>query len=395
MPMKSPEVHDSMLDSQSPITFEDSPDELARLTTLLGHARGGTWVLAIYESAIIQKQIIAQLRAALSPLPVLEERLGPDRADPLPVLRALPSSAQGAQVVCLTGVEEAFPALFGYLDLQRELLALTSYRLILWITEYGWRELAEHAPNFYSRLSGVFHFPGLVLTATARITTQLISGRTVLPSGSRLRPPIQVQDEQDRERRLALLQRRATELTAMAKPDVAAIAGTYYDLGTLYEGAYRLEEARVAYAEAARWYARTGQEVGQADALYQTGRACYYSDRWIEAGDHFNKALTLYRLLGDVLGEANVLQAIGDVQSFQDERDAALQSYQQALGLFRQVGARLGEANVLKAIGDVQYFRKENDAALQSYQQALGLFRQVGDRLGEANVLKAIGDVQS
>lgn len=136
---------------------QGQPDDLARLTTLLRYATTGAWALAIYETIIVQKQITAHLRAALAPLPVLEERLGPDRADPLPILQALPIDDRGAPVVCLTGVEEAFPDLFGYLDLQRETLAQMDFRLILWVTEYGWRMLSRRAPNFYSRRCRAVH----------------------------------------------------------------------------------------------------------------------------------------------------------------------------------------------------------------------------------------------
>jgi tetratricopeptide (TPR) repeat protein len=367
------------------------PDDLVRLTTLLRHAEGGTWALAVYESAIIRKQIMGELRATLAPLPVLEERLGSDRADPLAILQALPLDDHAAPVVSLTGIEESFPSLFGYLDLQRELLAQMPHRLILWVTEYGWRELADHAPNFYSRLSGVFRFPGRVLTGETRTESQHRPDRPAPPSGPRLRPPVPVQDERDRERRIVLLERRAAELAAMSKPDPDAIAGTHYDLGALYEGAYRWQQARAAYTEAARWYAQAGRIAARAESLFQVGRTCYYRDQWTEAETAFFEALTLFRLVGDRLGEANVLKAQGDVLAFLDQPQEALACYDQALGLFRQVGDRLGEANVLQAQGDVLAFLDQRDQALDHYQAALALYRQIGARQGEANCYLGLG----
>ncbi|MDH7485790.1 MAG: tetratricopeptide repeat protein [Anaerolineae bacterium] len=371
------------LETLPQVANENQLDDLTRLTTLLHHASGGTWTLALYENAIIQKQIIARLRAALAPLPVLEERLSSDRADPLPILRALPIDDHGPPVVCLTGVEEAFPALFGYLDLERELLALMPHRLILWVTEYGWRQLAEHAPNFYSRLSGVFRFPGRVSSAGLRTEAQHVPDRIMLATGLHLRPPIPVQDERDREQRIALLQRRVAELSAMSRPDPAAIAGSYYDLGVLHEGAYRWEEARRAYEDAAQWYAKAGQVMARAGALFQVGRACYYSDRWSEAEAALTEALTLYRLVGDRLGEANVYLSMGRLLLSTGLEQEGVALLEQAAALYQAIKDGIGIANVHIALGQLAAARGDLQAAIAHFQPAADFARAIGHPLGD------------
>jgi tetratricopeptide (TPR) repeat protein len=379
---------------------ESSGDVVAsaftRLTTLLRLAEGA-WALAVYEDAAIQRQVIEQLRLALAPLPVLELSLLSRTPDPLAILHEL-QAEQPAPVVCFTGVGSAFPNLCGYLDLQRESLAQLPHRLVFWVTEYDRHYLAEHAPNFYSRLSGVFRFPGTTFTArTSASDVQRQSRPTeAIPSlQSRRRLPPFVQSEKERQRRIDHLQRRIHELKSMARPDAQSIGDSWYDLGSLYEDSFppQWSKAEAAYNEAARSYAQANNVGLQAEAQALAGYAAYRAYNYTIALEHLQQALRSYRLIEDSPGEANTLKAIGDVQRFRGEYDAAMHSYQQALTLFQAVGDRLGEANTLIAIGDVQQFRGEYDAAMHSYQQALTLFQAVGSRLGEANTFAAQGQV--
>ena len=377
-----------------------------RLATLLRLAEGA-WALALFEDGAVQRRATEELRRILAPLPVIECQLTAQQADPLSFLQGLPTNGQtGEPVVVFTGVGAAFPALFGYLDVQREALARLPYRLLFWVDSFERRSLAENAPNFYSRLSGVFLFTGTSSPAGVMAS----SGETHAPpaiavgSGTRRRPLIEVADARDRQRRGQIQRRRIAELRALPHPDEIAIGDAWYDLAGLYEtdAPRRWAEAEVAYGEAARAYGAAGTMIWKAEALYQAGDAAYRAYLPEPALEHLRAALTLYQLhRGDDagapharLGEANVLRAIGDVQQFRDDMAGALASYGQALDLYRQVGDRLGEANVLAAIGDVQQFRKEMAGALASYGQALELYRQVGSRRGEANVLVAMGQLE-
>ena len=128
--------------------------QLRRLARLLRTAEGA-WALAVVSDAQERRRALRWLRAELAPLDVVELRLSRGAADPLALLRALPAR-QPAPVVSFTGVTAAGPALFGYLDLQREPLARLPYRLLFWVSEREHHALAVHAPNFVSRLSGVF-----------------------------------------------------------------------------------------------------------------------------------------------------------------------------------------------------------------------------------------------
>ncbi|MFZ1463735.1 MAG: tetratricopeptide repeat protein [Anaerolineae bacterium] len=379
--------------------------ELHRLVILLNLAEGA-WALAIYEDGAVRRQVIADLRPALAPLALVEISLAGNSANVLDHMQqAAQTARQPAPVVSFNDVSHAFPALFGHLDVQRETLARAPHRLLFWLSEGERRELAHSAPNFYSRLSGVFRFPGrvgpqaMVLSnPPLRVTPGESSG-----AGARRRPRVPVVDERDRQQIIARQKSRLDALRGRPRPDWKAVGDAWYDMAGLHEEEMprRWDVAAASYAEAARAYTNAGQTAWQAEALFQAADAARRVYATEASLDYAQNSLALYRLLSDgsstpqtiLLGEANTLKVIGDVQQFRADREGALASYGQALDLFRQVGDRLGEANVLRAIGDAQQFRKEIEGALASYRQALDLYRQVGARLGEANTLQVIGNL--
>lgn len=131
---------------------------LRRLARLLRMAEG-VWTVALVDEPATQQAAIERLAAAVAPVPLVVRSLATAH-DPLALVRRLPAG-KTAPVVCLTDVGRAFPDLFGYLDLQRDTLARERHRLVLWMTPAECRQLAEHAPNFFSRLSGVFDLAAL------------------------------------------------------------------------------------------------------------------------------------------------------------------------------------------------------------------------------------------
>ncbi len=127
---------------------------LSRLVTLLRVAEGA-WCVAVYKDERRRQALSRQLRAALIPLPLIELSLKSTSPDPLALLQSLPVAGSQAPVVSFTHVGGALPALYGYLDLEREALARLPHRLLFWVKEWELHDLARHAPNFYSRLSSI------------------------------------------------------------------------------------------------------------------------------------------------------------------------------------------------------------------------------------------------
>ncbi len=378
---------------------------LRRLATLLRLARGA-WTLAVYESGDVQQAMVEELRQAVAPLPVIGISLVQETPDPLRIVRRIDPDGD-APIVSFDAAGYQLDDLAGFLDLQRDLLATYPHRLVFWVSERDRQRLAQQAPNFYSRLSGVFYFPGAVrlvgdgpaISATPRPASLAMDGRTA----TRRRPYLPLRDERQRSQQVAFLQQRVAELAGLPRPNHSAIGDAWYDLAGVYETSLpRLWlEAEAAYSEAARAYAQAGNTLAEADARYQAGEAARRGYSHQAALGQFTSALRLYRLLVDspfrtpeaVLGEANVLKAQGHVLAFLAQTQDALAKYDAALALFRSVGDRLGEANVLRAQGDVLAFLAQRQDALAKYDAALALFRTVGDRLGEADVLQAQGDV--
>ncbi|HNU05922.1 MAG TPA: tetratricopeptide repeat protein, partial [Anaerolineae bacterium] len=388
--------------------LETRASSLRRMATLLRLARGA-WTLAVYESSDVQRLMVEDLRQAVAPLPLIEIALDREETpDPLRIVRRIDLNGD-APVLSFHGIGRQLAELAGFLDIQRDALARHPHRLIFWTSERERRQLSEAAPNFYSRLSGVYYFPGGSHVAADNSSASRAHPTAGLATtgpefaARRRRPYLPESEGRQRDQQIAFLNDRIQELHDLPRPNFEAIGDAWYDLAGVYERSMprRWLESESAYAEAARAYAQSGLTLAEAEAHYQAGDAAMRGYGHHAALDHLATALRLYRLLAHslastpdaALGEANVLKAQGDVLAFLAQREEALARYGEALTLFRAVGDRLGEANVLQAQGDVLYFLKQTEEALARYGEALTLFRAVGDRLGEANVLRAQGDV--
>lgn len=135
----------------------DAP-ALKRLA-LLARLTDGAWMLGVVDRSADQRRLVAQVRTAVAPLPVVPVSLDRSVPDPLLIVRGLmPELSVPNALISFTDVGRALPDLFGYLDLERDTLARLAHRLLFWVSPEEQRALARHAPNFYSRLSGVFHF---------------------------------------------------------------------------------------------------------------------------------------------------------------------------------------------------------------------------------------------
>jgi tetratricopeptide (TPR) repeat protein len=363
-----------------------------RLALLFARAEGA-WAIGVYGRADLVPEFNDDLRQVIAPIPVYEVSLDAHNPSLLAALRTLPDPSP-APVVAFTGIGTHISRLSHYLDVQRDALARLPHRLLLWVSDSERKTIMEQAPNFTSRVSGVFYFP--VLPSAAPAPAPRAPDRTTMTGGmARGRPLVEVQDERKRESLIRYYRDRIEELRRLPRSDHTAIADSLYDLAGLLETSMppQWAEAEKLYIEAANEYARAGLNRREAESQLLAGLAASRNYAHAPALHHLEAALQIYRLLGDRLGEANVLQAQGDVLYFLKQTDDALARYDQALQLFRAVGDRLGEANVLQAQGDVLAFLDQRTDALARYDQALQLFRAVGARLGEANALIGKGRV--
>ncbi len=156
--------------------LETRASSLRRLSTLLRLARGA-WALAVYESSEVQRLALEELRQAVAPLSIVEVSLVKETPDPLRIVRRIDPDGD-APVVSFDAVGHQLGDLAGFLDIQRDLLATYPHRLVFWVSERDRQQLARRAPNFYSRLSGVFYFPGSS-RVTSDATTASVAPRPI------------------------------------------------------------------------------------------------------------------------------------------------------------------------------------------------------------------------
>lgn len=132
--------------------------EFCRLCTLFATAEG-SWAIGVCDSAHAREMVEHGLHRAMAPLPVHHLSLL-DRPNGLEQHLGNFSRELGAPVVLLhpLPVSEELRIFCYNLDIRREALARLSHRLLIWADENEWRFIAEHAPNFYSRISGVYCF---------------------------------------------------------------------------------------------------------------------------------------------------------------------------------------------------------------------------------------------
>ncbi len=275
---------------------------LNRLATLLRIA-DGAWAMAVYRSPAIRSQMIDELTGRLAPLPIAVLALV-DRPDRLfDYLRKLPPDAPPMALLCHS-YGDGFPALLRSLDLQRDALARLPHRLVFWVNQFERSRFLELAPNFASRLSGTFHFPGEVLTGASPFTLATptrASGGESGASMARRRPYLPVRNARHREEQVDYLQRRIHDLQQLLHRDEEAIGDAWYDLAGLLERGEPREwaETEAAYAEAARAYACAGRSLAEAEARYRAGDAAQRAYLPQAALEHLRRALHLYRLLSD------------------------------------------------------------------------------------------------
>jgi len=253
--------------------------EFDRLVMVLTHA-AQAWVFCLYNTAPMRDAIVDALHARLDPLPVYEFTLSAEQPNPRAYLRQLPPDAADQRaVICFFDAWRAFDANFlGYLDLQREQFWMSPHALVFWIREADRAEIARHAPNFFSRNSGVFDFQ-VAIPAQAQT---LRSASAAMPA------TWDSLAERDRQERLYL--GLLAEYEADPEPDQATIADLLGKLATIW----------------------------------------YHSDRHAEAEAAQRRRLAIVRALGDQRGEADSLLAFGKISAFRDGRDEALALCDQA-----------------------------------------------------------------
>ncbi|MCC6605001.1 MAG: tetratricopeptide repeat protein [Anaerolineae bacterium] len=321
--------------------------EFEKLVTVANLSQRGSFVIALYNTPASRDVMVAEIKRRIAPQPLFKYAVSARHSDVYGYIKSLTAEQrQKRAVISVTDIEAGWETAPRWLDLQRDRLAAYPHTLILWLQYNLWGKLAEQAPNFFSRHSGVFDLR-LTTTPVSEKSAVQVNPTSQMPT----EPGLSYNSVEEWEQLVALYR----ELLAEQENSPLASDKTRFDLH------YRLA-----------W-------------LYQ-GRSFY-----LEAQDHYQRANALLDREAEAGDQADMLYRLGQMHYFGDEYGAALESYQQALALFRAVGARLGEANTLKAIGFQQLDQGDGEAGLQSLQAALSLHEQINDRVGQANIYWGLG----
>jgi tetratricopeptide (TPR) repeat protein len=235
-------------------------------------------------------------------------------------------------VVFVSNLEPAIPAVLTYLNYRRETLLWLSRPVVMWASEWAVQEMIRHAPDFWAFRRHLFEFIP-ARAALERLAVQMLEGTDWVYAS--------VDELADR---IALHQALIADMEAKGIGKSALTAGLRRDLGVLQ------------------------QRIGQ----------------WSEAKATLAEALAIFRDLGDRAGEAQSLHQMGIVAQSRGEYDAALSYYRRSLEIAEQLGDRAGVASSLHQIGNVHYMRGDYPAALEHYRRSLEMAEQLGDRAGVA-----------
>ncbi|MFF3565715.1 tetratricopeptide repeat protein [Streptomyces sp. NPDC002574] len=153
------------------------------------------------------------------------------------------------------------------------------------------------------------------------------------------------------------------------------------------------DEAIALHQSAAVTAHRTGERLGEANALSELSRVHHLVGNQTATADLAQQALELYRCLGNRLGEASALSQLGQVRYISGEYETAANLAQQALDLYRSLSNNYGEADALVSLGRARYMVGDYAAAGNLAQQALVLSHSFGEHLTKANALSDLGRV--
>ena len=194
-------------------------EEAEVLALLIRETDGSVLAFALYRSVTDREAAVLVLKKRLS-LPVVEFTLSVQQQDPFKFIQTLPTDERAC--VFFYDVEAALPDLAGFLNLQRETFAETPHATVFWIREYGLRELATNAPDFWAWRSGVFDFR----SEQIELYTPIIQ--------TMLGEPLVFQGPGDLDRRISLYEGLIEEYSQQEEPDEGFLVGLLLKLVKLY-----------------------------------------------------------------------------------------------------------------------------------------------------------------
>ncbi|XP_078358260.1 uncharacterized protein LOC144643021 [Oculina patagonica] len=152
-------------------------------------------------------------------------------------------------------------------------------------------------------------------------------------------------------------------------------------------------EARELCEKAITILRETDDREGEANAYGNLGTVFQSLGEYAKAKEHYERALAIRMEIGDRKGEAAVYGNLGTVFQSLGEYVKAKEYHEKALAIRMEIGDREGEAAVYGNLGTVFQSLGEYVKAKEYLEKALAIRREIGDRRGEAADYQNLGTV--
>ncbi|WJG10705.1 diguanylate cyclase [Aliiglaciecola sp. LCG003] len=131
-----------------------------------------------------------------------------------------------------------------------------------------------------------------------------------------------------------------------------------------------------------------------ADANYQLARNAMERNRYQQAQDHLNAAISAYQDLDNQNGLANAYRQLGLTYRYQANYPQALEYIYLAMQIYQQMDNKSAISSTHNSIGLVLEKLGQYEAAAQAHQKALEIHYELGDQQGIASALYNLGDLR-
>lgn len=187
---------------------------------------------------------------------------------------------------------------------------------------------------------------------------------------------------------------------AHLQKDIRAEAESLLQLGSVYLGISRYDDAGRAFKDAATLFKQLSQTeqinlndsklwIGkEVEALLGSGRSLFLERKYSEAQTIIQQAKDISEQESNLLGLGNAWLTLGNIDLAQGKLSKAEQSLQKALHEFVDAAdgteVQLGKANTFLALGTVALKQHKYKSALEQTEVALGIFQTTRNELESA-----------
>ncbi|MEV0455017.1 AfsR/SARP family transcriptional regulator [Catellatospora methionotrophica] len=179
---------------------------------------------------------------------------------------------------------------------------------------------------------------------------------------------------------------------ALRSGDVTGQAHVYHGLGVSSTWLERYDEAQQHYDQAMSLFAESDDAASQANTLLALTWLGERTSRYADAYGYAERAYQLHRATADRSGQAKALNTMGWFQSLLGDHAAAITACEEALALHQEVGDLAGQWETWDSLAHAHHHLGDHAKAVTGFSNALDLVRQTRDRYWEAFIADHLAD---